>query len=126
MSEVDIDPTRDLEFERAFIRDVLVTAGRLTGIYHPRYANSVFQRLAVGRLRYGDGDYLTKDNLQEVREETPDVATYAMLELQKQRRLGLDDTTFQELRLDLVAAAAYGSVADWYAQRASRLLTGAD
>lgn len=118
------DPTRDLQFETNFLLDALETAQRVTGISNHSYPTLVNMRLAVGRERYGDANYMTKDNLQEVREETPDIAAYAVLELQKQRHLGLDPEVFSELRLQLVAAAAYGAIADWYAQRASLLLKG--
>lgn len=121
-----LDPTRDLEYERAFLRDAVELCQRLTGIHNPIYPILVERRLDVGRKRYGDGDYMRKDNLREVREETPDIASYALLELHKQRQLGLGEETQRELRLDLVAAAAYGAAADWYAQRATRRLEGTE
>lgn len=80
--------------------------------------------MVIGRRTYGDDAFLAKDNIAEVMEETPDIAGYAVLELQKQKRLGLDPTVFEGIRLDLVAASAYGAVADWYAQRAGRRLKG--
>jgi hypothetical protein len=118
------DPTRDLEYENAFLTDALEMALRVSGISNYSYPAAVYHRLNIGRERYGDGNYLTKDNLQEVREETPDIAAYAVLELQKQQRLGLNPEVLAELRLDLVAAAAYGAIADYFAQRASLLLRG--
>lgn len=117
-----VDPNRDLSFEAGFLNRAVEVAQRMTGISNPAYGQLVADRLEVGRQRYGDGDFLSKDNLLEVREETPDIASYAMLELRKQQILGLDQGTYDELELDLVAAAAYGAVADWYAQRASRRL----
>lgn len=121
-----VDPTRDLAYEAAFLSDALEMATRITGIANYTYPTMVNHRLSIGRARYGDADYMTKDNLQEVREETPDIAAYAVLELQKQRRLGLDPDVLADLRLDLVAAAAYGAIADWFAQRATLLLRGED
>lgn len=120
-----IDPTRDLAFEAKFLNDALEAAGRLTGVHNPSYPLSVSARLDVGRRRYGDANYMGKDNLVEVLEETPDIASYAMLELQKQRRLKtMDPDTLDELYLDLVAAAAYGAAADFYARRAMRTRQG--
>jgi hypothetical protein len=80
--------------------------------------------MRVGREVYGDDAFMGKDNIAEVMEETPDIAGYAVLELQKQRNLGLPSAVFEDVRLDLVAASAYGAVADWYAQRAGRRLKG--
>lgn len=113
------DPARDLQFESRFLQDSLELALRLTGVSNELYPRRVNQRLALGRERYGEGTFLRRDNLVEVLEETPDLAAYAMLELQRQRVLGLGNAAFEELRLDLVAVAAYGAVADYYAQRAS-------
>lgn len=122
--EPELDPARDLLFESHFMFDALEMAHRLTGISNPSYPAAVYDRLDIGRERYGDGDFLTKNCIDEVREETPDLAAYAMLELQRQRHLGLDDETFASVRLDLVAVTAYGAVADYYAQRAARRLQG--
>lgn len=118
------DPTRDLEFESRFLTDALEVAQRLTGITNPAYPARVNHRLDVGRVRYGDADFLSKDCIVEVLEETPDLAAYSMLELQRLRYLGDAEGIFAELRLDLVAVAAFGAVADWYAQRAARRLRG--
>lgn len=115
---------RDFFFEEKFLLDALEMAQRTTGITNFQYQQLVWHRLAVGHERYGANNFLKVDNLREVREETPDIAAYAVLELQKQRRQGLDPEVLAELRLDLVAAAAYGAVADYFAQRASLLLRG--
>ena len=121
------DPARDPEFESAFLQDALEVAQRLAGIANPAYPHRVNHRLDVGRARYGDADFLSKDNLVEVLEETPDLAAYAMLELQRLRHLGvISQRVAEELRLDLVAVAAFGAVADWYAQRAARRLKGTE
>lgn len=120
------DPARDLLYESSFLYDALEMCQRLTGITNPSYPAQVFDRLAVGKARYGDGDFLTKNCIDEVREETPDLAAYAMLELQRQKHLGLDADTLASVRLDLVAVSAYGAVADFYAQRAARRLQGAE
>lgn len=116
------DPTRDPELETRFLDEVVETAQRLTGIFNPSYPLAAIHRLDVGFRRYGVGDYLLKDNLKEVREETPDIATYSVLELTKQKRVGLQDDKFNDLWLALVACAAYGAVADYYAQRATEIM----
>lgn len=118
------DPTRDLVFEAKFLADVVEAAGRLGGITNNSYPPSVERRLAVGRERYGDGNFLDKDNLQEVLEETPDIASYSMLELERLLRLGIDDEIFDEMYLDLVAAGAYAALSDHYARRAMRTRQG--
>lgn len=118
-----IDPARDTAFEADFLADALTMAARVAGIPNMAYATRVNHRLEIGRQRYGDGDFLSKDNLVEVMEETPDLAAYAMLELQRLRRDGsINPVLFNDLRLDLVAVAAYGSVADYFAQRAAQRL----
>lgn len=122
MEQPATDPTRDPWLEAAFLEDVVNTAQRLTGITNHVYPQLVRDRLAIGYRRYGAGDFLRKDNLREVREETPDIASYAILELTKQKRAGMPELPFLELRLELVACAAYGAVADYYAQRAARHL----
>ena len=80
----------------------------------------------IGRAKYGDGAFFKKDNIREVMEETPDIAGYAVLELQRQDHLGTDPEIIAEVRQDLIAASAYGAVADYYAQRAGRRLKGED
>lgn len=114
----EVDPTRDLAAEVEFFTEVVQTAQRLTGISNPDYIAEVMHRLDIGRERYGDADYMRKDVLREVREETPDIAAYAVLELHKQRALGLDREHFSNLYQDLLAASAYAAVADYYAKRA--------
>ena len=120
----DTDPNRDLAFESRFLADAHELAGRLTGISNFAYPLRVNHRLDIGRERYGDGDFLGKDCIQEVLEETPDLAAYAMLELQRLGRLDSPPVPLSEIRLDLVAVAAYGSIADYYAQRAGRRIAG--
>lgn len=118
-----IDPSRDEEFETWFLGEALSWAQRLTGIMNMAYPIRVNRRLDIGRERYGDGDFLTKDNLQEVLEETPDLAGYAMLELQRLRRDSeVERTVYEDVKQDLVAVAAYGAIADYYAQRAAQRL----
>lgn len=119
----ETDPARDLGFESRFLADAVELAQRLHGIANLAYPQRVNDRLAIGRARYGDGAFLGKDNITEVLEETPDLAAYAMLELQRIRSLGHFDK-YSEVRLDLVAVAAYGSIADWYAIRAGARLRG--
>lgn len=120
-----VDPARDLAFEMEFLGEALDTALRLTGVSNMAYPMRVNHRLDIGRARYGDGDFLTKDNLTEVLEETPDLAAYAMLELQRLRRdASINPVLFNDIRLDLIGVAAYGAISDYYAQRAARRLRG--
>jgi hypothetical protein len=121
-----VDPTRDLAFEAKFMEHALDMAQRVQGITNHGYHSLVNHRLDVGRQRYGDAAFLDRDNLKEVREETPDVAAYAMLELQRQRALGADPEVLDAIYLDLVGAAAYASIADWFVQRATLKLRGED
>lgn len=69
------------------------------------FITEVKKRLALGAERYGDDDYLTKDNLAESMEETPDLAAYAVLELEKLCG-DLDPGDCAELRMDVVAVVA--------------------
>ncbi len=70
-----------------------------------RFERLVFQRLQKGAQRYGEMDYLSKDNIDEAILEPPDAAAYAILELQ---RVGprLSDVDRLELRQFTLAAVA--------------------
>ncbi len=117
--------SRDPAYERAFLDDVEYLVAQIQGLsYQPEdkaYARKVVARLNLGAQRYGDLAYLTRDNLAEVEEETPDVAAYAVLELQRLRVS--DPSVVDEVRADLVTAAAYAAIADGFVRRARRKLT---
>jgi len=70
-----------------------------------RFQRLVFERLQKGAERYGDGDFLTKDNLAEAIQEPPDSAAYVMLEVE---RIGptLSDADRAELRQFALGAIA--------------------
>lgn len=115
-------PVRDLDAEQEFFAEAVNVAQRVAGVYNPGYITRVMERLAIGAERYGDNAFMETDVLQEVLDETPDIAGYGVLELHKQRALGLDQNKYAELYQDLLAAASYAVVADWYANRAKRRL----
>jgi hypothetical protein len=80
-----------------------------------RLNTMVVHRLALGKERYGDDDFLDKDVIAEALEEAADCVVYAMLESQKRladgRSDGLDD---------LQHAAEHAAMADHYFRRAGR------
>jgi hypothetical protein len=77
----------------------------------------------MGQREYGNRA-LGRDNLPDILEETPDLGSYALLELQ---RLGLADApTAEDDRMDLLAIAAHGATAHYYAQRIVNRRAGAE
>lgn len=116
---------RDHEFERAFAADVEFLARNIErlGFYEPEfdsYVRAVRDRMQVGAERYGDNDFLTKDNLKEALEETPDVMGYALLECQRLRALGFDWQLTNEIRIDLISASVHSAIADRHLRNALR------
>lgn len=96
-------------------------AHRIFGVDARPYVGAVEERLALGAERYGDDASLDRDNLVELLEETPDVAAYALLELQ---RLGGKES--EEVRDDLLRVVLLGAAADFYARRVRRRLREAE
>lgn len=78
---------RDLAYEETW-RDHLVR--RVTALYDVPTAQldrMVTARLSLGKQRYGDDDYMSKDMIQEALEEAGDCVVYALLESQKRLKL---------------------------------------
>jgi hypothetical protein len=114
-------PERNLEVEAKFIKDALTLAERsgwpLSGVWE----RQVRVRLEMGQREYGNRA-LTQDNLPDICEETPDLGSWPVLELQ---RLILEDAeTYDDDRMDLLAIAAHGAAADYYARRIMRRRSG--
>lgn len=110
---------RDLNVERLFMADVAELVSMLRGMsFNPSalaaYTRKVHERLAIGEERYGGTEFLNRDNLVEVADETPDVAAYGLLEVERLQREGLDEQAVGEVRSALVTAAAYTAIADEY------------
>lgn len=105
---------RDPATEQDFLEAALALAEKLIGRHHSGYIAQVRKRLAIGAERYGDGAFLERDNLVEIREETPDLGSYPVLEYQRMLAAG-EDTA--EDKADLLAIAAHGACADIHAQR---------
>lgn len=106
--------------ERTFLANAITEAARL-GVDAVGYDDAVLERLELGALRYGGDAFLERDNLVELLEETPDVAGYALLELQ---RLGARERLDGDVAQALLKAAVHGAIADHYARQARRLRDG--
>jgi hypothetical protein len=109
---------RDRDYEEAFLENVCREASRRFGMDCAGYKLAVKRRLELGAERYGDMDFMTKDNMRELLEETPDLAGYALLEAQKTLRLNLDDD--EQRAWHLFEASVYGAAADHHARLALR------
>ncbi len=110
--------SRDRALERHLLERLVRVAKQRFDVDCGAYVGAVEERLAIGADRYGDDLHDGRDLMGELLEETPDVAGYALLELQ---RLGpVDD----DVRDDLLHVALLGAVADHYARRARRRLVG--
>jgi hypothetical protein len=115
--DVHLPTSRDRSIEHEFMEDVGQLVAQLRGMSYSHaafeaYRRKVTERLAVGDERYGPTEFLNRDCLVEVEEETPDVSSYGLLEVERLQREGLDDEAFQEVRSALVTAAAYAAIAD--------------
>lgn len=111
---------RDLDLER----ELLALAGEINLRHHGEqpgpYSRAVRARLQLGAERYEPGAFRQRDNLVEVLEETPDVAAYVLLELQRLRILVPREEEWQELRMRAVAVIAAGFHADVAARQFQR------
>ncbi len=105
---------RSRALEDHLLERVAAVARARVGVDARAYPGAVRARLELGARRYGDGAFMGRDNLTELLEETPDVAAYALLELQRLRGRELP----AEAAADLLRAAVMGAAADAYARRA--------
>lgn len=112
-----LSSSRDERFERRALAAGVLAAHREFAIDAADYIAAVTRRLELGAERYGPAGFLRpdRDNLRELLEETPDVAGYALLELQRLHATGHDDST---LVADLERVITLGAAADFYARRA--------
>jgi hypothetical protein len=106
---------RDREWEAQMCRDADELCQRVHGVTPVGFAREVHARLLMGQAIYGtaaaDGGpkYMEIDCAAEAILEPPDITSYLLLELQKQRS-GTRDEEWQELRmLALEAMAAAGA-----------------
>lgn len=74
----------------------------------------VLAGLELGADRYGDDDFMHKDNTREALDEARDLVCYALLETQRRNLEGRDGAHY------LFQAALHASVADAYLRRALR------
>jgi hypothetical protein len=120
------EPQRNEDFERGFLTRVVEMAQRLTGIPAFSYPARVLRRMADGHLEHGN-TWHQKDCGAEAIQEPPDTTAWLMFEIQRQRALGLnDENTIAQAELNFLAASAYASVSDYYAQLGVRQLRGED
>jgi hypothetical protein len=112
---------RDHVFEDEFLANVVEEVARRTGIDVTLYPGAVRGRLEEGAHRYTDHGYLDpqRHNLKEVLEETPDIAVYAMLEIQRLSHDGIDAPA--ELSHHLFEASIFAAIADWHARQAFKI-----
>lgn len=108
-------PGRDRAYEAEFLENVERKALERFGVNVAGYRISVERRLEHGAKVYGDLDFLDKDMVRELLEETPDVASHALLEAQKRLARGAEDDEKLHFLFD---AAVYGAMADYCARRA--------
>jgi hypothetical protein len=103
---------RSRDFERRLLAETVRRAGVEYGIHCPAYPAAVARRLSLGAERYGDAAFLGRDNLRELREETPDIAGYALLELQARGGEQAPPRLFTALRRVLL----HGALCDHHAR----------
>lgn len=112
---------RDTTIEDAFIGQALELAKRHGWPLSTNWTIAVDRRLAMGDREYGNRA-LNQDNLPDILEETPDLGTYPVLELQ---RLMYEDSPDLEIdQIDLMAIAAHGAAAHYHGQRILRRRAG--
>ena len=113
---------RNRALERRLLEATAAHAERWFGIGCGSYQGAVLRRLELGARRYGDDFFLDpdRDNHRELLEETPDVAGYALLVLQ---RLAKEPGGVPErVRDDLLTVMVLAAAADAFARRAGRRL----
>src|SRR5450755_1283042 len=76
-------PARDPHYETIFFQQLQDAVERHFGVDARPYIRVVQARLAIGAERYGDEDFMSKDVVEQLLEETPDVTAYCLLETQK-------------------------------------------
>lgn len=103
---------RDQGLEHLLLEATVRAARGEYGVECGPYVTAVEDRLQLGAVRYGDA-FLDHCNLRELLEETPDVAAYALLELQCPVEAAAP-TVFEALRQVML----HGALADHHARRA--------
>lgn len=114
--------SRNLDFERRWLRDVALTAG-----YHEHpedFFHAVDARLAKGAGEYGDDSFLAKsvvDLLDEALEEGVDFPAWLVVTIQRfhRERGKLEKATADHFERMLMAAAAK-VVEGWHIARMAR------
>jgi hypothetical protein len=108
-------PARDLHYERIWFEQLADAAERQFGVNIGAYIPAVRERLRIGAERYGDDDFLGKKVIEQLLEETPDVAAYCLLEIQKMLLRNEDD---EGKMFHLFECAKHAAAADWHARQA--------
>ena len=108
-------PARDPHYEQIFFQQLADAAERQFGIDARAYIRVVQARLAIGAERYGDDDFMDKDVVEQLLEETPDVTAYCLLETQKMLGSPEDD---EGRAFHLFECAKHAAAADWHARQA--------
>lgn len=108
---------RDPLYEARFVREVVRAAEQRFQITAFGYEDRVQRRLAIGADRYGDDDFLHKDVIGELLDETPDLCCYSLLEVQKRLIVADEDDA---CAFHLFEVSVHGAAADWHARMAKR------
>jgi hypothetical protein len=106
---------RNLEWEEEWRAHLARRVSVLYTVVIARLDAMVEARVELGRQRYGDDDFMSKDMMAEGIEETADVVVYAMLESEKRLAQGRADGLE-----DLQKAAEHAAMADHFFRRAGR------
>jgi len=108
--------SRNPEYERTVLMESVARAERRYAIEVPGFADRVRARLDLGARSYGDQDFMSKDVMRELREESWDAAAYALLEAQKLIALNDDDLDARMHHLaEIIQIAA---LLDWHSRQA--------
>lgn len=112
--ESDSGNGRSPQLERRLLLSIAQLARRRFRVDCTPYIAAVQGRLALGRERYGDDAFLSRDNIAELLEESPDLGGYALLELQRP-----SNDVPKRVRDDLLRVVLLAAVADFYGRRAA-------
>ena len=105
-----VKPARDPHYERIFFDQLHSAVERRFGVDATGYINTVKARLTLGSERYGDDDFLSKDVVEALLEETPDLAAYALLETHKMLMDPLEDEGYAFWLFETAVAGAWADV----------------
>jgi hypothetical protein len=113
---------RDHPYETRWLDELAAAVEHRHGVNVQVFVHAVRERLALGTARYGDDAFLRKDVVAEALEETPDVAAYVLLEVQK--RLAGTVEADGRVTEHLFTAAIHAAVADHHLRQVALIDRG--